>query len=131
ERVLISPKRWCSLIGAGNVQSAAEIDRRLPGQIVVPAAAMRSPQFGAVSSVTASWTSAVEEQPMPVHREICSMVVELRIQHRQVLWRLPRAIDAVALRDPKIEASGPARTIRAEIEAQAVLGECGVHVICS
>src|SRR5262249_33968156 len=94
----------------------------------------------------ASRATAVEQQPMSVGREIRSVVLVggavWQVQHREGLWLLPWAIDAIAFGDPQVETGCNGisvttrkvrilRAIRAENECQPIFRQGRVHIVAS
>src|SRR6185503_5367240 len=107
-RAVVEPRR---------VHDAAKVDRRLPGQVVVLVGPERHPEIAAAASTSAfaaeedDVTSGIESR-----RKLGCGAVERRDGH----WILPRRFPIDSVCDVEIEAAQTARSVRYEVEAEAI-----------
>src|SRR5262245_15164350 len=118
--VFILEVRWAILV-EGRVDAGAEIDRRLPAEVVLCGFAMRSPD---VRAAQAAVPVAAEVNPVAVGRERRGIIVPGAAERFHLSRGAPRVAHAVALRHVEVASldgpDGP-RTARAKIQAQAIL----------
>src|SRR5262249_6180107 len=115
---------------------ASEIDRRLPGEVITLVLALRHIDVG-MTRAAAARTGTVEEQQMPIGRQVWDGGVETKdINDRaQILGRSPLGVAARSLRDPDFIPFGEVRTIdasrpvRSEVQAQPIRRDRRVKVV--
>jgi hypothetical protein len=123
------------------VDRTAEIDRTLPGEVVIVLRVFLPCDPQIALAVTAR-TVAVEEEPLTIRRQIGNARVVTRNVDSgpQVNWRLPRSVPIFPLTEPDLRYSigvpavDPSWSIRGDVKTQLVprdrgvkIGEPGIH----
>src|SRR5215831_5862505 len=105
----------------GVVDFRTQVQRRLPGEVVVRVFAVGDPDIS--RGTPAAQRAASEEQPVPIRRDIWSETQRGVDVWPQVTGRAPGVVEAGTLRDPDVERALLAKTtwaIRSDVETQAV-----------
>src|SRR5262249_3823411 len=108
-------------VAVGGVHPRPEVHGGLPTEVVVDVRAVRGPD---VRVAKAPQAGRMVQQPVPVAREAGGAFVAAAVDERPEVHRLaPRGVLAGAAGHPEVVAALAAGAVRAEVQAQAVLGD--------